>query len=218
MRRKDHSQSSTTTEAKTQSSGISKIEVLPKILSYPTLYKFSELQDNIRNIFSYVIRHYSNIGFTVLLYRQPNNDQAVVLFGDLSGNALDIEETENEINNHIKEFINDHLAKYLKIMQLIKIEQAQLFFRIVNGEIVLTDMQTAINKLAGPGMIRDIFGSLVKTQEVIKIEILDERAIAAINDGAGSYSGNLIIKPTRFRMYHDELKNTYNPMYLEVIR
>lgn len=217
MRRKDPSQSSITTKPKTQSSGIFRLDTLPKILAYPQLYDFNELENNIRNIFCYVIKHYTNVGFSVLIYRQPKDDQVVVLCGDLAGNAIDLE-TDGLINNHARIFIGEELYKYLKIMQLIKVEQAQFFFSIVDGQIVLIDMQTAVNKMAGPGMIRDIFGNIVKTQEVLKIEVLDDRAIDAIKDGAGSYSGDLIIKPTRFRMYHDQTKNTYSPMYIEVIR
>ena len=102
-------------------------------------------------------------------------------------------------------------------MQLIKIEQAQFYFAI-EDELTLVDMQLSLNKFAGPGMIKDIFGKIMKTQEIIKTEIIDNRAIEFINKGTGSYEGNLVIKPSRFRVYHNQATGVYTPLYVEVKR
>jgi hypothetical protein len=103
------------------------------------------------------------------------------------------------------------------MMKLMKLEQAQFFLAILD-ELTLVDVQVAYNKMAGPGMVRDIFSKLINTQEVIKSEIVDERAIDAILRGVGSYAGDIILKPTRFRLYHDEATNSFQPMYIEVKR
>ena len=67
-------------------------------------------------------------------------------------------------------------------------------------------------------MVRDIFGMKFATQEVIKVETIDERAYECMMDGSGSYAGDLIVKPSRFRHYHEMASNTYTPMYVEVLR
>lgn len=210
-------QSKDTINRETSSSGISKLEVLPKILPYPTIHNIDDLENNIKNIFCYVIKHYGKKGLSVLIYRQIKDDQVVVLCGDWFGNPIDLEGSTQE-STIASEFVKNELLKYLNVMHLIKIDQVQLFFAQVEDELVLVDLQVAVNKLAGPGMVRDIFGKVVKTQEVVKTEVLDERAVQAIREGCGSYAGDLIIKPTRFRMYHDPEKNIYTPMYVEVIR
>ena len=104
-------------------------------------------------------------------------------------------------------------------MKLIKIKQAQYFFSGENYEdLTLVDMQTSLNKFSGPGMLRDLFSKIGKTQEVLKVELIDERAIEAIKVGNGIYEGDIIIKPTRFRYYHDVDKDMYTPLYLQIKR
>ncbi len=177
---------------------------------------FDKHQQIIKNLFCYVIRHYGNDGLSVLIYRQPANDRVVVICGDWCGNNLDLS-VESPLASIANQFIHDHITTFITLMHTIKLTQAQLFFGIMDNELVLTDIQTSINKLAGPGMVRDIFGKIFRIQEVLKVEILDDRAMEHIKDGSGSYSGDLIIKPSRFRMYEESV-NSFRPMYVEVIR
>lgn len=100
-------------------------------------------------------------------------------------------------------------------MKLMRVEQAQFFF---TDTMKLVDVQVAYNKMVSPGMIHDVFGKRTDIQETIKTEIIDERTIDAILKGAGSYTGDIIIKPTRFRLYHDPETNSFQPMYIEVKR
>lgn len=217
MRRKGTGQSNSTTIPGTPSSGISKSPQLPQVLAYPQFLPFNKLENVVRSLFCYVIRHYGDDGLSVLIYRQPVKDQVVVICGDWKGNNLDI--TNDSPLAHIADkFLQESVATFIGTMRLIKLEQAQFFFGIVDNELVLIDIQVSRNKLVGPGMVRDIFGKVFKTQEILKIEVLDDRAIEYIRDGAGTYAGDLVIKPSRFRMYHDEKANSFAPMYVEVIR
>lgn len=190
---------------------------LPKVLSYPRYLPFDNLQNVVKNLFCYVIRHYGNDGLSVLIYRQPEKDQVVVICGDWRGNHLDLSDN-SPLSGSINNFLSKSLIELITIMKLIKIEQVQFFFAIVDGEFILVDIQSSLNKLLGPGMVRDVFGKVLKTQEVLKIEILDDRAIECIRDGSGNYGGDLIIKPSKFRMYHNEKDNSFIPMYVEVVR
>jgi hypothetical protein len=200
-------------------SGISKIDNLPQVLPYPTLLPF-ESTPSIHNIFCYVLRHYGVDGLSVLFYRQPQKDQVVTIFGDWKGNNLDlVGSAETPLTKLALSFAqSDKLALFLKTMQLIRLEQAQFFFGVEDDDLILVDMQVSLNKFTGPGMIRDIFSEIHRTQEVLKTEIIDERAIEYIGKGTGSYEGDIILKPTKFKVFHDPDVNKFQPLYVEVRR
>ena len=202
-----------TTKPKTPSSGISEPQ-LPSILKYPTMIPFG---DTVKDIFCYIIRHYGTDGLSVLIYRQPKNDQVVVMCGDWHGNKIDlIGDNKPTISILANEFITTHVLKFYEVMRLIKIDQAQFFFAVVDDSLLLVDVQISLNKLSSPGMVNDVFGRIFPIQEVLKTEIIDERAIEHILKGSGSYEGDLIFKPSRFRMY--ENAGQYQPLYAELTR
>jgi hypothetical protein len=175
---------------------------------------------SIRDIFCAVIKHYGDDGLSALIYRQPGQDQVVALCGDWKGNNVDIVNNDDKLAQIGLQFVQKELTLFLKTMQLIHIEQAQFFFAIEpeTDELILVDIQVAYNKFASPGMVRDIFGKVFRTQEIVKHEIIDQRAVEAIKKGTGSYEGDIILKPTRFRMHHEAGDNSFQPMYVEVRR
>jgi hypothetical protein len=197
-------------------SGISRVK-LPQVLPYNKIPNF-EPYSALKDIFCYIIKHYGNDGISVLVYRQKDKDQVVTIFGDWNGNNIDIIDSESDTKSKLCiEFSKTDLVKIVEAMRLINIDQAQFFFGIDEQGLILCDIQISINKMVGPGMIKDIFGKILRTQEVIKTEIIDERAVEAILKGNGSYEGDLIIKPSRFRLNHLQDK-TYAPLYAEVVR
>lgn len=219
MRKTANTRSSNTISPQTPISGMSRVAELPKVLPYPSLLPFEDTP-SIHNLFCYIVRHYRDAGISVLIYRQPEKDQVVTIFGDWNGNNIDLLDENNRLSAIALQFANDEkcLSVLLKTMQLIRVEQAQFFFAIDETELVLADMQLSLNKFAGPGMIRDIFGKLFRTQEVLKTEFIDDRAIEFINKGTGSYEGDLILKPSKFRLYHDPESKKFQPLYAEVRR
>lgn len=213
MRRKVTGQSSSTTTQGTPPSGISRAESLPIIYPYPQMLAIDQYVDVIKNMFCYVIKHYGSTGRSILIYRQPNNNQVVVQIADWDGNVL---EYDNALD--ISKFLQSMLSKLVSLMKVLKIDKALFYFAGEGTDYRLVDVLTAQNKMSGPGMIRDIFSKILPTQEVIKVESLDERAIESMLAGCGSYEGDLIIKPSRFRTYHNAVDNTDRPLYVEVKR
>lgn len=210
--------SSNKTQKPNNQSGISKNDEqapLPQVLKYPEL--IPDKLAHVKDIFCYVLEHYGNEGLSVLVYRRPQDDQVVTICGDWHGNSLDLY-ADNDLSKIGLEFVQKSLHLLVNTMALVKIEQAQYYFAIKDGGLILVDMQTSLNKFVSPGMIRDIFGKLFDVQKSLKTAIIDEAAIDAIERGTGSYEGDLIIKPSRFRMYHDSDENSYQPLYLEVKR
>jgi len=191
---------------------------LPNILAYPNFLSFDDTE-SINDIFSYVINHYGDNGLSVLIYRIPSEDDVYIMCGDWRGNKIDLiaENSDHPYFDAAADFLENHAASFLHTMRLVQIEQAQFYFT-VKDELMLVDMQVSLNKFVSPGMIKDVFGKIVKTQEIVKTEIIDSRAIEFINKGTGSYEGDLIIKPSRFRMHHNQTTGVYVPLYVEVKR
>jgi hypothetical protein len=193
-------------------------DIIPSLLKYP---KFLTLEEapSIGNTLCYVTKYYGESGISVLIRRCPEKDEVVVVFGDWFGNKLDLHgEQATEHYKIIDNFIANQLNKIMTLMTYVKLSQAQLFFGIENSQLVLVDIQLSINKLAGPGMVRDLFGQICQTQEVRKIEVLDATSLRAIEQGTGSYSGSLVIKPSVFKMHHDQAANSYQPLYVKISR
>tara|TARA_R110000751_G_scaffold6623_5_gene28184 strand:+ start:272 stop:811 length:540 start_codon:yes stop_codon:yes gene_type:complete len=172
---------------------------------------------NIKDIFCYVLEHYGNSGLSVLVYRKPKDDQVVAICGDWYGNSVDLY-ADNELSKIALSFVQDSLHLLIKTMSLVKVDQAQFYFAISDSDLALVDMQVSLNKFVSPGMIRDIFGKVFNVQMTKTIKVIDDVAIDAIGKGCGSYEGDLIIKPSRFRLYHEAEDNTFQPMYIEVKR
>jgi|3_EtaG_2_1085321.scaffolds.fasta_scaffold01350_11 hypothetical protein len=211
-----------TTKPKTLESGISKpnpggparVDQLPQVLKYPTL-----LPDliNVKDIFSYILKHPGDDGLSVLIYRQPDNDQVIVICGDWHGIKLDLV-VSSPIVDLASDFVTKEAVKFYEMMRVMGVDQAQFFFAVDDEGLLLYDVQLSLNKFAGPGMVGDVFGKIFRTPQTLKTEIIDERALEYIQKGTGAYEGDLLIKPSRFRMFHDPETNTYSPLYVEVRR
>lgn len=179
----------------------------PKLLKYP---KYTQSINSVKDIYSYVIKHYNNNGLSILIYRDKQQDNVGIIFGDWNGNSIDLS-VDSKYIAIINKFFPETIQQIISCMNIINLKQAQLYFNI-EQEPILVDAQISQNKFLSPGAIRDIFGKMLKTQEVIDIEVIDERAIYAIQQGTGKYTTDLIIKPST-----PKIKEDNTPLYIEVI-
>lgn len=203
-----NTQSSNSTQKQARTSGMSKIAVLP----YPELIAPREA---IKDVYSYVIKDYGNKGLAAVISREKGNVQ--VQLGDWNRNEIDLA-TKTELQPYALKFAQKMLPNFVNMMHSANINMAQYFFAIDEQELVLVDMQTSLNKFVGPGMIKDIFGRICETQKILKTEVIDDKVSHAIDQGTGSYEGNLIIKPSRFRLHHIVEINKYVPLYVHIKR
>jgi hypothetical protein len=180
-------------------------------LSYPKPLQSNYL-DTLKNVLCYVIRQYSDDGLSVLISKQ--SDDIAVLFGDWHGNLYDIRE-DKPSTKICKTFMDEYLNNIYTLMKYIRVDMLQMFIDTTN-DFKLVDIQLSLNKYTGPGMLRDVFNSIINTQEVLAIEPLDDRALEAIKHGTGTYEGDLILKPSKFRLYEDG--GSYFPHYVSVKR
>ncbi len=65
-------------------------------------------------------------------------------------------------------------------------------------------------------MIRDLFSKIYPTQEVVKTIALNDDVLKAIENGSGSYKGNLILKCSKFKTV--VRGNELLPLYAKIIR
>lgn len=184
-------------------------ESWPAHVAYPSFIPFAAAPE-LKNCFCYVLAHYRRGGTSVLIERRKTSDDVIVKvsFGDWDGTVL------NPTGNAgIKAFAADHLRDFVATMKFCGVPVAQFY---LSDDFTLVDMRVGHGKLTGPGMVRDMFGKICKTQNVLKIVTLDEPALKALAGGTGSYSGDLIIKPSAFKTVEREKKSV--PLYVEVVR
>ncbi len=193
---------------------------LPAILPYPAVHPFADCEAHHKGHLCYIIRHYGTEGISVLILREPKQDKVTILCGDWHGRSLDLApDNPDRLAQAALVFVQSDVGLFMEVMHRIKLLQAQFFLAIgPDGKLVLTDIQVSLNKLAGPGMVRDIFGKIYQTQEVIKVEPMDERALEYLQKGTGSYEGDLIIKPSKFTLFSPPDSDALVPLYSQVKR
>lgn len=201
--------------------------VLPKVMPYPKLHHMGVAEAVLKDHLCYVIRHYGNEGISVLILRDARQDKITVLCGDWQGNNLDLDgDSNNRLIQAALVFVQEDLKLFMELMHSIKLPQAQFFLALdAEGNLILTDIavvqisqQVVMTKLAGPGMVRDLFGKIYRTQEVLKVEPLDDRAIEYIAKGTGTYEGDIIIKPSKYTTFSPGANDAIIPLYAEVRR
>jgi len=185
---------------------------LPTLLPYPALIPLDACSA-IRGVFCYSFDHYGDIGFSVLISKK--DDATRLLVGDWKGNVIDLCNQGAE-TIAAQKLLTTQGEAIIKLCRAARIDQAQFFFVLSGDNFVLVDVQLSLNKFAGPGMVRDVFGSVFKTQEIIGIDVLDGDVMDSIVTGTSKFSGNLILKPSCFRSA--SVDGSLIPLYAEVIR
>lgn len=193
-----------------QMSGTSKLNIpqLPALLSYPKILTLDEVPE-LMGKFVYFVRAYPLQGIAVLIVRQK--DEIFMRIGDWDGKVINPMESEAATT-----FVKKFSPHFISLMSSAKIQQAVFYLSVNGSDIRLVDIRTSLNKFSGPGMVRDLFGKIVDTQDVVKIDSLTPEVLTAIKNDEGSYTGNLIVKPSAFKTV-DRTKVMY-PMYGIVLR
>lgn len=162
------------------------------IISYPTLLTLDETPELLGKLV-YVVKAYPLNGLAVLMaYNKPNTS---IRFGDWDGNYLN----PLEPNPLISEFMQAHAPNFIGLMTSAKIKQALFYLSKDKDGLRLVDMRVALDKMVGPGMLRDLLSKVVATQEVVSTTGLTQETLAAIKKGDGIMAGDLIIKPSVFK-------------------
>ncbi len=184
----------------------------PTILPYPTIPKLDDTAQ-LGGMFCYIVKHYGRSGLACLIANRDG--KPIIQIGDWSGRIIDLGKSDDPLWPLVSILLDKHLAHIVSVVEIARVQQA-IIYLAAGGDppLMLVDVRLTLNKLAGPGMIDDIFGKAMPVQEVIDRRLLDNMTIAALRDGHGKFTGNVIIKPSRFRC----APNSTDPLYAEVVR
>jgi hypothetical protein len=194
------------------SSGLSNI---PSALAYPRILNFKDIPE-IEGQFVYVIRAYPEDGLAITIQRDVQNGEVYLSINDFDGNPIDLTDDKNIYQWAAIDFAQHDSSKFVAIMKSASIGKVILYISVDGDELRLVDMRVSLNKFYGPGMIKDLFGKIYPTQEVVKTIALDEKTLDAIKRGEGSYKGNLILKCSKFKTIVREKEML--PLYARVDR
>lgn len=188
----------------------------PSMLPHPKPINISEY-DGIKGIFCYIIEHYGYAGISCVIARDITRDRITLSIGDWDGNVLDLENRTHPLADTAYRFIGRHGEDLARVMHATQVQHAIFYFAIDDKfNFMLVDIRTHLDKFSGPGMIKDVFGSVVPIQKEIGISMLDDKLFPSIVNGKGIYSGDLILKPSRFRSI--TVNDNPSPLYIEVTR
>ena len=164
------------------------------LLPYPPL---SDDLNLVRGIFCYVIEAYKPFGISCLVQRSDGKVQVAI--GDFDGKPINLAANSSEAilaNSFAKQYV----GLLVEFTKLVNVGKVLYYFSISDDTTMkLVDARVSINKFLGPGMLRDVFGKRIPTQETILIEVIDDVARDKIEKGQGFFARDLIIKPIRYR-------------------
>jgi len=158
----------------------------PTLLSYPEILPLSEIPE-IKGRAVYLIKDYSKNGLSVIVDR---SDDIRIIAGDWDGNFIG--------NNSNHKFWPDFLwfmeycPKIITILKTISVPKMQLYF----SGLMLVDIRISLNKFTGPGMLKDLFGKIIKTQDIISVKPITEELYQELING--KYQ-SLIVKTSVFK-------------------
>ena len=143
------------------------------------------------NMYCYVVEPYEQKG--IALYIGFREDKIFIRFADWKSNEIDVRTDKS---------VADLLPKIPNVATLMKSAHINDICLYFSGGL-LVDAMLAANKFMGPGMLRDVFGKMFKTQIVREVAVMDK---AKVENSKGC-----ILKPSRFRF--TMIGNMPIPMY-----
>lgn len=187
---------------------------LPDPVKYYQFFKFDEIAE-FKNKYVYVFKHYpDDIGFMIIVIRK--NDIINYRLADFSGKIIN--PIENTIlSPHIKTIVEQYLNKLILTIKAIGVKQCIFYFSIAD-RVRLVDIRLSLNKMCGPGYLKDFFGKqdIPIQEEVCSPLILTDENIVALKSKEGMYKhGKFVIKPSVFKVIIKD--EDLIPMYGSII-
>lgn len=162
----------------------------PSLLSYPEILSLNEVKDEIVDQFCYLIKRYPLNGISVLIKLNDENIGTLVRIGDWNGSPL---KQDSELKKYENLFLENYCVKFLDLCMNAKIQQIQFYISCENNSMMLVDARTSINNMVSPGYIKDIFGRLMPSQQIIGTpQIMSKENIESIKE-------QVIVKPSLFK-------------------
>lgn len=166
-----------------------KIEA-PSLLSYPEILSLNDVRDEMIEQFCYIIKGYPLNGISILIKLNDEKIGTLIRIGDWNGNSL---KPDSELKKYEKIFLENYCIKFLDLCMNAKIQQIQFYISCEKESMVLVDARTSINNMVSPGYIKDIFGKLMPSQQIIgHPQIISKDILDSVQE-------KVIIKPSLFK-------------------
>jgi len=156
---------------------------IPDIVDYPKFYDVADNFQIFNKVFCYIINKYDFSGYA--MYIGFRNKYSFCRLSDFKSNEID----HNDLNDKSLEILSLQ-DSFKDLMRHARISDA-LFYFSVGDNIKLVDVMLSINKFVGPGMLKDLFGNIIDTQDVVGTEIIDDSNVHKYK--------SKILKPSKFR-------------------
>ena len=181
--------------------------IIPDPLPYHRLYDLRDVKE-LNNVYCYVLEAYPDEGVAVTVVRDSGD--VGIRLSDFSGNIIDVN-SMGDLSDYINEIMSDYMRSALAILSAINIDKFILYFSC-SSDILLVDIRWDMNKYCGPGWLQDFMGKRIPVQKQIgKPLVLDEDNRKMLCDGIGDYSGDVVLKPSKFKLMNRE--DVLVPMY-----
>lgn len=184
-------------------------------LPYPRILDLKDIPD-IHGMFVYVIRGYPENGIAVTIKRDPAKDDVWVMVTDWDGEAIPLNDAKHPLQSIAFGFVQGDSPKFIEVMRLLKIPQAIFYLSLVGEDLILVDVRVSLNKFCGPGMLKELFGRVIDTQNVINTTFLTPEVLSGIQNNVGTYQGDLMLKTSAFKTIQRDRELL--PLYARVKR
>jgi hypothetical protein len=178
---------------------------LPKVLPYHPISNYDKVPE-LEGKFCYIVEDYDDKGGVSVVVTLQNK-KIYYQFGTFAGGEINPQDKKHPLHETVNHIAASYCNKLATTMHLLKLEQAQFFWAKCNKEDLLVDLQISFNKLAGPGMLRDIFGKNFPCQRVKEIAHVNKDQLP---------NGPVIIKPSAFKMMVRD--SDVVPMYARILK
>jgi hypothetical protein len=184
---------------KLQSSSLDK-SALPTVLAYPEVFHL-DLVPEIVGQFCYQVKGYPLAGIAVML--RVDGGGTYIRIGDWDGRQVGV-----DLKVYQLRFMTEYAHLFVHLMQVAKIRQIELYIACDKKAMTLVDVRTAMDRLASPGYIHDVFGKIMPSQETIGQPIVVTPEIVA---SLRQSHEQVVLKPSLFKtMVRD---NIIHPLY-----
>jgi hypothetical protein len=183
-----------------------------EILPYPPIPHLKDTRE-LHGQFVYLVEAYPESGLAVVF--QKEGDQVSVRMGDFTGKVIDPKKPGPN-KKIVQEFVTGIMNNLTATLMIVGVDQAVMYFSDDKDGLRLVDFRLSINKFTGPGFVKDIFCKQMRVHEIVEIVQLDDELLQKILDGSGKYSGEYVVKPSRFKFM--ERGDQVIPMYAKVLR
>jgi hypothetical protein len=184
---------------KTQVSGTSNqvVKAQPRVIedkrphpAFPMCMDRATAEPFLKDLLCYHIEDFGIDGISVLVDKKASN--YMVTFADWFGTKIEMTDSKSRLKDIAADFLGKRFNRLLQVMKMIRLDTAMYYFALdQDSDFVLTDVMLNPNKLCGPGMVRDVFGTTFRTQTV---KLIDKYTPEYADRNRG-----IIIKPSRFR-------------------